>query len=240
MKLVIIAAGLGSRLASVSKGIPKLLVPILGIPLIEKLLSNCIDAEIHNIVVVTGYNNYIIEEYLNNLSTPIKIDISYNPEWELANGVSVLAAKKYISQNEEFMISMSDHFYNSELLKLIKAQNIDHLIASVGADYKINEIHDLNDGMKLHIDENSHLINAMSKNLKIYNAIDCGIFKCKYSFFDYLIKAKQQGNCSLSDACNLLITERLMGSVDIKNYPWIDVDTPEALLFIEQNPEKYT
>ena len=93
MKLVIIAAGLGSRLSSVSSGTPKLLMPILGTPLIKKLLLNCIDAEIHNIVVVTGYNNHIIEEYLNNLSTPVKIDISYNPDWKLANGVSVLAAK---------------------------------------------------------------------------------------------------------------------------------------------------
>ena len=137
------------------------------------------------------------------------------------------------------MISMSDHFYNSELLKLIKSQSIENTIAIVGADYKINEIHDIDDGMKLDIDENSHLINAMSKNLDTYNAIDCGIFKCKYSFFDYLIQAKEEGNCSLSDACNLLIEKNLMGSVDIKNYPWIDIDTPEALAFIEQNPEKY-
>ena len=113
MKLVIIAAGLGSRLSSVSSGTPKLLMPILGTPLIKKLLSNCIDAEIDNIVVVTGYNNHIIEEYLNDLSTPVKIDIAYNPDWKLANGVSVLTAKEFISKDEEFMISMSDHFYNS-------------------------------------------------------------------------------------------------------------------------------
>ena len=79
----------------------------------------------------------------------------------------------------------------------------------------------------------------MSKNLNTYNAIDCGIFKCKYSFFDYLIQAKEKGNCSLSDACNLLINEGLMGSVNIKNYPWIDIDTPEALTYIEQNPWKF-
>ena len=27
--------------------------------------------------------------------------------------------------------------------------------------------------------------------------------------------------------------------VEIKNYSWIDIDTPEALALIEQNPEKY-
>ena len=103
MKLVIIAAGLGSRLSSVSSGTPKLLMPILGTPLIKKLLSNCIDAKIDNIVVVTGYNNHIIEKYLNDLSTTVKIDIAYNPDWKLANGVSVLAAKEFISKDEEFI-----------------------------------------------------------------------------------------------------------------------------------------
>ena len=107
MKLVIIAAGLGSRLSSVSSGTPKLLMPILGTPLIKKLLSNCIDAKIDNIVVVTGYNNHIIEKYLNDLSTPVKIDIAYNLDWKLANGISVLAARECISKDEEFMISMS-------------------------------------------------------------------------------------------------------------------------------------
>jgi len=94
--------------------------------------------------------------------------------------------------------------------------------------------------MKLKIDKESNLIRAMSKNLFEYDAIDCGIFKCRYTFFDYLNKAKSKNECSLSDACNILINENLMGSVDIKSCPWIDIDTPEALTFINENPKKFT
>ncbi len=39
---------------------------------------------------------------------------------------------------------------------------------------------------------------------------------------------------------HILINENLMGSVDIKNCPWIDIDTPEALKFINENPKKFT
>ena len=46
MKLVIIAAGLGSRLSPVSSGTPKLLLPIFGQRLIDKILANCIEADI--------------------------------------------------------------------------------------------------------------------------------------------------------------------------------------------------
>ena len=84
-------------------------MPILGTPLIKKLLSNCIDAEIDNIVVVTGYNNHIIEEYLNNLSTLVKINIAYNPDWKLANGVSVLAAKEVGFPRLTHTLSQSAH-----------------------------------------------------------------------------------------------------------------------------------
>lgn len=239
MKLVIIAAGLGSRLSSVSDDTPKLLIPVLGEPLIDRLLLNCIEANIENIVVVTGFNNHIIEDHLKTIKIPIKIEIAYNPDWKLANGVSVLSAKKHIPSGEDFMISMSDHYYKSDILKIIKNKSDKNAIASVGADYKIDEIHDIDDGMKLQIDEKSNLIHAMSKTLSKYNAIDCGIFKCKYEFFDYLIKAQEKNECSLSDACNLLMDKNLMGSVDIKNYPWIDIDTPEALDFINQNPENF-
>ena len=239
MKLVIIAAGLGSRLSSVSNNTPKLLVPVMGQPLINKLLSNCIDAGIKNIVVVTGFNNHIIEDHLKKLQTPIQIEVAYNPDWKLANGVSVLSAQKHIPTGEDFMISMSDHYYTSDILKIIKNKSDSNTIASVGADYKIDEIHDIDDGMKLKIDEDSNLIRSMSKTLSKYNAIDCGIFKCKYEFFDYLKKAKEKDECSLSDACNLLMNKGLMGSVDIKSYPWIDIDTPEALDFINQNPKKF-
>ena len=124
-------------------------------------------------------------------------------------------------------------------MKMKDYKNI-NTIASVGADYKIDNIHDIDDGMKINIDNKTNLIKAMSKNLSKYNAIDCGIFKCKYEFFSYLEKAKAKNNCSLSDACNILIKKKLMGSVDIQNNPWLDIDTPEALDFINRNPEKFS
>ena len=239
MRLVIIAAGLGSRLSSASNNMPKLLVPVLGKPLIDQLLLNCVEAEINSIVVVTGFNSHIIENYLKTLKTPIQIEIAYNPDWKLANGLSVLSAQKHIPPGEDFMISMSDHYYTSDILKIINNESDKNTVANVGADYKIDEIHDIDDGMKLQIDKNSNLIHAMSKTLSNYNAIDCGIFKCNYEFFNYLRISKEQNECSLSDACNLLMDKNLMGSVDIKNYPWIDIDTPEALDYINQNPKKF-
>ena len=71
-------------------------------------------------------------------------------------------------------------------------------------------------------------IAGMSKTLSEFDAIDCGVFKCKFNFFNALEAANESGNCSLADGCNLLIAKNRMGGVDIGNSFWMDVDTPEA------------
>ena len=58
---MIIAAGMGSRLSSVSNGLPKILVKIWNVPLLELLLDNCYQAEIEHVIIVTGHNNHIID-----------------------------------------------------------------------------------------------------------------------------------------------------------------------------------
>ena len=89
--------------------------------------------------------------------------------------------------------------------------------------------------MKLIIDKDSEIVSAMSKDLRKYNAVDCGLFKCKYEFFSILEKTKSNGNYSLSDACNILINNQDLGGVNIDDSVWLDIDTPEALDYIKKN-----
>ena len=235
MKLVIIAAGRGSRISSISKGLPKILIEVFNKTLLEHLIQNSITVGISDIVIVTGHNSDIIHDFISNNKFDINIELAYNDDWNLPNGISVLASKNNIPQNHDFMISMSDHFYNGDLLLKIKNSDLTNITVNVGADYKTDAIHDPDDAMKLIIDRNSNLVSQMSKDLLKYNAVDCGIFKCKYEFFSILQEAKDSGKYSLSDACNILINNQGLGGVNIENSIWIDIDTPEALDYINKN-----
>ena len=235
MKLVIIAAGRGSRISSISKGLPKILIEVFNKTLLEHLIQNSITVGISDIVIVTGHNSDIIHDFISNNKFDINIELAYNDDWNLPNGISVLASKNNIPQNHDFMISMSDHFYNDDLLLKIKNSDLTNITVNVGADYKTDAIHDPDDAMKLIIDRNSNSISQMSKDLLKYNAVDCGIFKCKYEFFSILQEAKDSGKYSLSDACNILINNQGLGGVNIENSIWIDIDTPEALDYINKN-----
>ena len=235
MKLVIIAAGRGSRISSISKGLPKILIEVFNKTLLEHIIQNSITVGISDIVIVTGHNSDIIHDFISNNKFDINIELAYNDDWNLPNGISVLASKNNIPQNHDFMISMSDHFYNDDLLLKIKNSDLTNITVNVGADYKTDAIHDPDDAMKLIIDRNSNLVSQMSKDLLKYNAVDCGIFKCKYEFFSILQEAKDSGKYSLSDACNILINNQGLGGVNIENSIWIDIDTPEALDYINKN-----
>ena len=237
MKLVIIAAGKGSRLKSETKNNPKALTVINGHTIIDIMLNNCVINKINEIVIITGYDINSIKNYLDGRWNNLNIDYIHNDEWNLENGISVLKAKSAIGNNDEFMISMSDHLYFADMMKKVKESSLSNRVVNVGLDYNINDIFDIDDGMKVFAQPNTMVVKSMSKKLKNYNAIDVGLFKCNYQFFSFLENLNKNGSCSLSAGCNELIDKELLGGVDINDSFWLDIDTPDALHFSRNNSQ---
>ena len=235
MKLVIIAAGHGSRLRSVSHDMNKTLLTIHGKRLIDILLNNAVKCGLQDVVIITGYQNQVLMQALDNHTHNLKLTFIYNPDWQKPNGISVLAAKPAIPNEKEYMISMSDHFYSEKLMEKIKNSSLGNNIANVGLDFRIERIFDLEDGMKVKTLQTKEglKVTKMDKKLLNYDAIDCGVFKCRYNFFQSLDIAKDKLKGSLSDACNVLINDEKMGGVDIGEEFWLDVDTPESVQYLQ-------
>ena len=55
MKALVIAAGRGSRLNGLTKNKPKSLIPLLGVPLIERVVLSAKQAGIYDFVITVGY-----------------------------------------------------------------------------------------------------------------------------------------------------------------------------------------
>ena len=234
MKLVIIAAGQGKRIRSITEDLPKTLLKINGRTLLETLLDNCLHVGISDVVVVTGYQTKEIEGFINNLRMDLNIQTVYNPDWNLENGLSILAAKDTISAHETFIVSMSDHFYGPDLLEQVMKINLANNTACVALDFNKDDIFDIDDGMKITVEKNNkEKITGMSKTLDYFDAIDCGVFKFKYSFFKTLDNARRSGKFSISEACQMLIKIGEMGGVNIGNSFWLDIDTPEAVHYLK-------
>ncbi|NQS88801.1 NTP transferase domain-containing protein, partial [Patescibacteria group bacterium] len=116
MKALIIAAGEGKRLNSLTRNKPKGLIQLLGLSLLERVILTAKQAGIYEFLVVIGYLGNRIKAKLGD-GSKLGVRITYieNKEWQRGNGVSVLKAKE--SLKEKFILLMSDHIFDDRILK---------------------------------------------------------------------------------------------------------------------------
>ena len=66
MKVVILAGGLGTRLAEETEVIPKPMVEIGGRPILWHIMKMYSSHDINEFVICCGYKGYLIKEYFVN------------------------------------------------------------------------------------------------------------------------------------------------------------------------------
>jgi 1L-myo-inositol 1-phosphate cytidylyltransferase len=227
---VILMAGAGSRLQTTSEVRLKPLVSVLGRPLIsytlEILARNCIKT----IYAVIGFESALLRSGLEPL-IPAELTVRWidNPDWQLKNGISLLAAAPYVES--PFLLTMGDHLFDEAIVDLLLKQRAPDGL-SLAIDRKLGSIFDLDDAMKVRMQDDR--IIAIGKDLQGYNAIDTGVFVCPPEFFNYLAKAKLDGDCSLADGVGAMAGDGLAHGVDIGDAWWQDIDTPEMLARAEE------
>ena len=118
MKAVILAAGKGERMGNRFNFKPKCLVTILGLTLIERTLLILSQCGFSEAIVVLGYEGEVVKEKIQLKKFPqLTIAFEYNESWETGNMGSFLKALNGISPNEYFLLLMSDHLYDPEIIR---------------------------------------------------------------------------------------------------------------------------
>ena len=226
MKCLIIAAGEGSRLAN--RGDSKPLVPLLEIPLIERVILTAKEAGLSDFYVVTGYNGEKLKDHLNQFSQDkdLKINHLINDQWGKENGLSVLTAKKEI--NENFILLMSDHIFDKTILTGLLQEEVTDREVILAVDFNLeNKTIDIDDVTKVLVDGNNRIVD-IGKDIKGYNAYDTGIFFCSPAIFEALEESSANGDTSLSAGIKILTKQEKAKVFDIKGKYWIDVDDENA------------
>ncbi len=121
MKAIILAGGRGKRLRPITDYIPKPLVPIKNIPIIEWQIKYLKKYGLNEIIICTGYKTKMIENYLSikNIGIKIKFSIEKLP---LGTGGAIKKAGKMIKDKSFFVIN-GDVITNIDLRKLSKKPN---------------------------------------------------------------------------------------------------------------------
>lgn len=124
MKVIILAAGQGSRLRPLTDNCPKCMVRVNGKSIIERQLETMYTCGIKedDITIITGYRSDVLRNHFKN--TGIRFIV--NDEYETTNMVcSLMCARKIMMDEEDVLISYGDIIYNTDVLNKILASEYD-------------------------------------------------------------------------------------------------------------------
>jgi len=121
LKVIILAGGKGKRLRPITDYVPKPLIPIKNISIIEWQIKYLKKFGISEIIICSGYKTKMIENYLNNKKLGIKITFSVEDK-PLGTGGAIKKAGKKI-KDKSFLVINGDTITNIDLKKLIKKNN---------------------------------------------------------------------------------------------------------------------
>lgn len=225
-KVVVAAAGRGTRMLDLSKDKPKHLIEINGHPFLYYLLSNLKAAGFAEVIMVIGYKKEIMKEFLKRYKKEFNITEIINQFDMLGEKYGTICpvecVKDIIAHDESFIMAMGDNLYSVKDLQKLKIDDEYNYVAGLphaeprrygvlvrnGEDY-LEKI--------IEKPENppSNLINA-------------ALYKFTPAIFEKLplIKKSSRGEYEITDAINMLAKEKLVKIKEISNY-WLDFGKPE-------------
>ena len=203
MKAVILAAGLGSRLRPITNEVPKCMVPVNGIRIIDKQIDNLLQNGVTEIYVVDGYKAEILADHLKEIYP--QVHIVSNPRYaETNNMYSLYLTAKYV-KGEEFLLMNSDVYYDTNIIEgMLEGEN-QSKIACDRSGY-------MEESMKVVVREGR--VEAISKAIPEADAYGCSIDVYKFG---------SEGAAAFYKRCREYIEEKK----DLKK--WSEVALNDAL-----------
>lgn len=224
---VIIAAGYGSRLQSLSSSKP--LTQICGMALIEIGVRQLALAGVTRVIVVIGHEANQLTAALPAIAarTGITIDTAPVDDWSRPNGWSVLTGASKASG--DYLLVMADHILSAAILtRLIEGHRADMGVALATDSRLDSPLIDPLDATYVRHDRAGR-ITAIGKHLTEPDAVDCGAFYATPALADAITAAIAAGRPgSLSDGMQYLADQGRAFALDIGDAWWIDVDDPTA------------
>jgi choline kinase len=229
MKGVILAAGAGTRLKSLTRELPKPLVSVNGRSLIDYTIEAFVQAGFTELGVVVGYKDHLLRRYLGDGGRyGISIQYLFNEHYWRGNATSILTSRPFV-QNEPFVVSMADHMISPVILKrLFACAGRGHVLC---VDRRVQAFPQTSEATKVWVDERGFVVH-IGKELVRYNALDTGVFLFTPHIFRYIPVEPHDGLCSITRTVRWMIASGYpLGTCDVSGTFWLDVDTPDDLRY---------
>lgn len=119
MKALVFAAGLGTRLRPLTNNMPKALVKVGGVPMLERVVNNLKKYGFDDVTInIHHFGQQIIDFVAANNNFGINIHISDERDLLLDTGGGILKARKFLDGKEPFLVHNADILTDLNLLDI--------------------------------------------------------------------------------------------------------------------------
>ena len=152
--VVIVAGGMGTRLLPLTNIIPKPLMPVGDVTMIEKIMDNFYKQGLNDFKLIINYKKDLIKTYLNEVDHPYNIEyIEEKTKGGTAGGLALLNDMKgpFIVTNCDILANLSyqtlldwhtDSDAEMTILGVRKTMEIPYGVIKMDSKYHVSEIHE--------------------------------------------------------------------------------------------------
>ena len=165
MKAIILAAGMGSRLKNITKYKTKCMVEVNDESLIKRLLNQLEKYSLEEIVIVTGYKEEILREYINNLCLKTKIKFYNNEIYDKTNNIYSLGLVEEELVNNDILLIESDLIFEDKLIENVIKSSYKNLAV-------VSEYESWMDGTCVKLDCENNVIDFITSQKFSFNEVE--------------------------------------------------------------------
>lgn len=233
-KVIISAAGRGTRMKELTKDIPKPMLSVRGKPFLYYLVENLKKAGFEEFIVITGYKGEKVEEFIKEYDEEIKMVNQFETLGEEKYGTAcpLLCVEKLIN-DDNFVSVNGDNLYSPRDLESFRIDDDYCYIAGLkGKDPKKYGA--------LITDKNDFLVEIKEKPEKYYSdLVNINLFKFTPEIFAAVkeVGKSKRGEYEITDAVSILAQEKKVKLKVMQDY-WLDFGSPEDIPVVEKFVEK--
>jgi mannose-1-phosphate guanylyltransferase len=131
MKAFILAAGEGTRLRPLTESVPKCLLPIQGVPLLEIWLNSCNAAGITDVLINAHAHAETVKQFAATQKSGVRVSVVEEPQ--LLGSAGTLAENRaFVGGEEAFFVLYGDVLTNVDLRRMLEFHRQKNLSATLG------------------------------------------------------------------------------------------------------------
>jgi bifunctional UDP-N-acetylglucosamine pyrophosphorylase/glucosamine-1-phosphate N-acetyltransferase len=233
-RVVVAAAGEGTRMMHLTNNKPKHLIRVQQKPFLAYLLDNLFEAGYKEIILIVGYKEDLMKEFLNEYKKCLKdktyridivsqYDILGPKEKEYGTACPLKCSRDFLD-DEPFIYLCGDNLYS---IKDLKSMNIED-----DYNYVAGLEHNHPERYGVLITDDGFLKEIIEKPKEhVGNLINAGLYKFTPEVFDKLsrIKKSPRGEYEITDVVSLLAKDKKVKVKKIEDY-WIDFGNPADIM----------